>query len=70
MDANSETKPIINSLGSPCGVVANALNRDIVIREFKQQSRYYVHFRINSIGKGMDPLIPFTTVLQRCFDVK
>ena len=28
----------------------------IVVREFVLQSRYYVHFRANTIGKGMNPL--------------
>ena len=30
---------------------------EIVVREFVLQSRYYVHFRANTLGKGMDPLI-------------
>ena len=30
----------------------------MVVSEFKLQSRNYVHFRINTLGKGMDPLIP------------
>ena len=25
--------------------------------EFELQSRYYVHFRANTLGKGMNPLI-------------
>ena len=29
----------------------------IVISEFVLQSRYYVHFRANTLGKGMNPLI-------------
>ena len=29
----------------------------IVVREFVLQSRYYVHFRANTLGKGMNPLI-------------
>ena len=28
----------------------------IVASEFVLQSRYYVHFRVNTLGKGMDPL--------------
>ena len=28
----------------------------IVVREFVLQSRYYVHFRANTLGKGMNPL--------------
>ena len=30
---------------------------EIVVREFVLQSRYYVHFRANTLGKGMNPLI-------------
>ena len=30
---------------------------NIVVREFVLQSRYYVHFRANTLGKGMNPLI-------------
>ena len=30
----------------------------IVVSEFVLQSRYYVHFRTNTLGKGMDPLYP------------
>ena len=44
----------------------------IVVSEFVLQSRYYVHFRTNTIGKGMNPLYPAscglnstTTVLLR-----
>ena len=29
----------------------------IVVNEFELQSRYYVHFRKNTLGKGMNPLI-------------
>ena len=32
--------------------------KDIVINKFKLQSCYYVHFRTNTLGKGMHPLIP------------
>ena len=28
-----------------------------VAREFELQSRYYVHFRTNTLGKGINPLI-------------
>ena len=33
------------------------MDRRIVVGEFELQSRYYVHFRINTFGKGMNPLI-------------
>ena len=28
-----------------------------IVSEFVFQSRYYVHFRANTLGKGMNPLI-------------
>ena len=41
----------------PRGVMVKAMNCGIVVREFVLQSRYYVHFRANTLGKGMNPLI-------------
>ena len=41
----------------PCGVVINVLDSDIVVSEFELQSRYYVHFRTNTHGKGRHTLI-------------
>ena len=43
--------------GCPRGVMVKAMDFGIVIREFVLQSRSYVHFRTNTIGKGMNPLI-------------
>ena len=43
--------------GCPRGVMAKAMDCGIVVREFVLQSRYYVHFRENTLGKGMNPLI-------------
>ena len=43
--------------GGSRGVVANTLNYDIVESEFKLQSYYYVHFRVNTLKKGMKSLI-------------
>ena len=40
----------------PCGAVTNMLDSNIVVGEFNSQSRYYVHFWANTIGKGMNPL--------------
>ena len=34
-----------------------AMDRGIVVSEFVLHSRYYVHFRANTLGKGMNPLI-------------
>ena len=41
----------------PRGVMVKAMDRGIVVREFERQSRYNVHFRANTLGKGMKPLI-------------
>ena len=43
--------------GCPRGVMAKAMDCGIVVREFILQSRYYVHFRADTLGKGMNPLI-------------
>ena len=43
--------------GCPCGVMVKAMDCGIVVREFVIQSHYYVHFRANTLGKGMNPLI-------------
>ena len=39
-------------------MVANMLDCKVIVREFKLQSRYYVHFRTNALGKDMDPHMP------------
>ena len=44
--------------GCPRGVIVKAMDCGIVVREFVLQSRYYVHFRANTLGKGMKPLYP------------
>ncbi len=43
--------------GCPRGVMVKAIDRGIVVSEFVLQSRYYVHFRANTLGKGMNPRI-------------
>ena len=37
--------------------MVKALNRGIVVREFELHLHYYIDFRTNSLGKGMNPLI-------------
>ena len=44
-------------LGCPSGVMVKAMDCRIVVSEFVLQSRYYVHFQANTLGKGMNPLI-------------
>ena len=41
----------------PRGVMVKAMDCGIVVSEFEFQSRYYVHFRTSTLGKGMNPLI-------------
>ena len=43
--------------GCPHGVMVKVMDCKIVVSEFEFQLRYYVHFRINTLGKGMNPLI-------------
>ena len=42
--------------GGPCGVMVKAIDGGIVVSESELQSHYYVHFWINTFGKGMNPL--------------
>ena len=39
------------------GVMVKLMDCKIVVSEFELQSRNYVHFRTNTLGKGMNPLI-------------
>ena len=39
--------------GCPLGVMIIAIDSRIVMSEFELQSCYYVHFRTNTLGKGM-----------------
>ena len=41
----------------PRGVMVKALDCEIVVSEFELQSHYYVHFRTNTLGKGMNLFI-------------
>ena len=43
--------------GDPRGVMVKAMDCGIIVSEFVLQSRYYIHFRANTFGKGMNPLI-------------
>ena len=43
--------------GCPRSVMVKAIDYEIVVSEFELQSRYYVHFRTNTLDKGMNPLI-------------
>ena len=49
--------PPIKKRGCLRDVMVKAMDYGIVVREFVVQSHYYVHFRANTLGKGMNPLI-------------
>ena len=51
-------KSLLKNRKSPCGEVANVLDGNIVEREFKFQSRYYIDFWTNALRKSMNSLIP------------
>ena len=42
---------------TPRGVMVKTMDCRIVVCELVLQSRYYVHFRANTLGKGMNPFI-------------
>ena len=44
-------------LGFHRGVMVKAMDCKIVVSEFVFQSHDYVHFRANTFGKGINPLI-------------
>ena len=46
----------LDKRGCPRGVMVKVMDSGIVVREFILQSRYYVHFLANTLGKGMNPL--------------
>ena len=48
---------LLRARWGPRGVMVKATDCGIVVSEFVLQSRYYVHFRANTLGKGMNPLI-------------
>ena len=47
----------VQPLTSQGGVMVKALDGRIVVNKFELQSRYYVHFWTNTLGKGVNPLI-------------
>ena len=55
--SNKSIKLQLRNGGCPRGVMVKAMDCGIVVREFVFQLCYYVHFRENTLGKGMNPLI-------------
>ena len=59
-DLNSSSENVKESKmnwGCPRGVMVKAMDCGIIVSEFVLQSRYYVHFRANTLGKRMNPII-------------
>ena len=54
-DKNLESKFIM--AGCPHSVMVKVMDNGIVVREFKIQLSYYIHFWTHTLGKGMSPLI-------------
>ena len=46
-----------NPLIYPRGVMIKVMHYEIVVNEFELQSRYYVHFQANTLGKSTNPVI-------------
>ena len=44
-------------MGSPRGVVANVLDSDMVVSEFKLLARYHFHFRTYTLERSTNLLI-------------
>ena len=38
--------------------MAKVLDCDLKVREFKLQLHYYIHFQVNTFGKGLNLLTP------------
>ena len=49
-------------------VMANMLDCNILANEFELQSCFYIHFRANSLGKGMNPLIHHLQLCVKMYD--
>ena len=41
---------------NPYDIVANVLDNNIIVSGFKSQSHYYIHFRTNNFGNGINSL--------------
>ncbi len=53
------SKTLLGILAVLNNVMVKAMDCEIVARAFKLQSRYYVHFWANTIGKGMNPPLSY-----------
>ena len=51
-----------NTTGCPRGVMAKAMECGTIVKECNLWLCYNVHFRANTLGKGMNALIHFAMV--------
>ena len=64
--------------GCPRSLMVKAMDWGIVVGEFVLKLHYYVHFRTNTLGKGMNPLslqavgqlVPLLFFLENGFGIK
>ena len=57
MDIHVYLRTRISLVRWPRDVMVKAMDCGIVVSEFELQSRYYVHVRANTLGKGKNPFI-------------
>ena len=57
MEHVTQGRLTLHTRGCPSGVMVKAMDCGIVVSEFVLQSRYYVHFRANTLRKGMNQFI-------------
>ena len=53
--------------GSPRSIVANLIDCNIRVSVFKLQSRYFAHFWIDNLGKGVNRRVPRSQIIRRLF---
>ena len=57
LSLSDSKSPQVSWGGFPCGVMVKVMDYEIVVSKFVLQSHYYVYFRANTLGKGMNPFI-------------
>ena len=56
--SDRERKRLAIYLRSPCWVVPEVLDYEIIANEIEFKSRHYILFETNAIGEGMNTLFP------------
>ena len=52
-----EVHTLLSMGGCPRGVMVKVMDSGIIVSMFELHLRYYIHFRTNTLGKGMNPFI-------------